>query len=413
MVNVPGALLVGDEPMFRISQCIAIGLLTLIFAVPALAQEPVITGVSVEIQENGAELITFDSTIPVAPKKTFTLANPDRVAIDIPLAKGAGVKLPANYTGRLLKAVRFGQFDKDTSRIVLDLQVPVSRGTVTPGAPFSMELSPVTPLPARKTLAKAPDHNADADEDDAPIAKPVTPTPSNKKSPATPEDRKPLIAIDAGHGGQDPGAIGVHETHERDITLNFAHALRTAFLKTGRYRVILTRDDDHYIMLQDRVAIARKAKADLFISMHADSNPRPEAHGLSIYTLSATASDDEAAALAERENKADIITGLNLNTTDADVANILIDLTQRETMNKSTTLADTIVESLHPKITKLPMTHRFAGFRVLKAPDVPSVLIELGFVSNPIDERLLLSPEYRDVVVSSIVKGVDKYEAAQ
>jgi N-acetylmuramoyl-L-alanine amidase len=238
--------------------------------------------------------------------------------------------------------------------------------------------------------------------------------PVENASPAAPKiERKPLIVIDAGHGGQDPGAIGLHLTHEKDVTLNYARYLRKALLDTGRYRVALTREDDHFVMLPERVAIARKLKADIFLSFHADSNPRPEARGLSIYTLSETASDDEAAALAEHENKADIIPGIDLNKTDADVASILIDLTQRETMNKSAIFADAVVDGLHGKITKLQKTHRFAWFRVLKAPDIPSALIELGFLSNADDERLLLSPEYRDLVIDSVVKGIDRFRAGE
>ena len=401
------------------------------------AETPTISHVTVEVRENGSELVTFESTAPVTPLHRFLLTKPDRVAIDIPHASGAGVKLPADYHGRLMQAIRFGQFNATLSRMVIDLKYPVKLGAVTPGAPFTLELIPASPLPSVAAVEEIPSpargrlgggRGSEAIADVSGSGEATTPIqpfdwkksdqchssscskPLQGEGKHMAEDKKPLIAIDAGHGGQDPGAIGLHATHERDVTLSFAHALRKALLATGRYRVLLTRDDDHYILLPDRVAIARKAKADMFISMHADSNPRPEARGLSIYTLSATASDDEAAALADRENKSDIITGLNLNTTDPDVAGILIDLTQRETMNKSMTLADRIVQSFdRHKINLLPSTHRFAGFRVLKAPDVPSVLIELGFLSNATDERLLLSPDYRDCVVASIAKGVDRY----
>ncbi len=359
------------------------------FPLAAYAEGASIAAPTFEAVDNQSEIVSFKVSDPIAPRKTFTLSNPDRVVIDLPSSEGSGMAL-SKSTSRLVKSVRFGQFDATTSRIVLDVVAPVTVDEVTPGAPLTLKLTATKALPAGATAAAATD-----------------------KSAASPEDMKPVIAIDAGHGGQDPGALGVHDTHEKDVTLNFARTLAKALTATGRYRVKLTRDEDKFIMLHDRVNIARKAQADLMISLHADSNPREDARGLSIYTLSATASDEEAAALADRENKADVITGINLNTTDADVANILIDLTQRETMNKSTKLADMIVASLHPKINRLPSTHRFAGFRVLKAPDVPSVLIELGFVSNATDERLLLSPEYRDVVVSSVMKGIDKYYAAQ
>lgn len=360
-------------------------ILLILAMIPALpyAQALTIAQVTVETGEGDSELVSFQTNNPVTPSKSFVLAGPDRVVIDLPHVSASGLKLPPDYTGRLIRSMRFGQFDANTSRLVLDLNYPVVIKSVSPGTPLVVELAPKNPLPPRA---------ADA---------------ANKLKSA----KKPLIMIDAGHGGQDPGAFGVHRTEEHDVTLNFARALKKALINSGRYRAALTREDDTYIMLPERVNIARRAKADLFISLHADSNPRAEARGLSIYTLSATASDEEAAALAERENKSDVITGIDLNTTDADVANILIDLTQRETMNKSTVLADAIVDNLSGKITRLQKTHRFAGFRVLKAPDVPSVLIELGFLSNVVDERLLLSSDYRDTVVDSIIKGVDKYYA--
>jgi N-acetylmuramoyl-L-alanine amidase len=345
---------------------------------PAFAQAR-IGGISVEVTAEGGELVRLSGDGALAPKKAFALTNPSRIVIDLPRIEGKNIALPKDYSGNLIRAVRFGQFDATTSRIVLDVSRPARVGAVSPGNPASIEIIPTG---------------------EAPTAAPLV------------ED-KPLVIIDAGHGGQDPGALGLHKTQEKQVTLNFARALRAALLRTGRYRVALTRDGDKFITLQDRVAIARKMKADIFVSLHADSNPRKEAKGLSIYTLSENASDAEAAALADRENKSDIIPGIDLNTTDADVASILIDLTQRETMNKSSALADAILETLHPKINKLPGTHRYAGFRVLKAPDIPSVLIELGFLSNATDERLVLSPEYRDLVVASIVKGIDRYRAGE
>lgn len=360
------------------------------------------SGIAIEIRANGQEHISFLSDDAITPRKSFLLTNPDRVVVDIPTAQASGIRLPSNSGSRLVKGVRFGQFDAATSRIVLDVTTPVTLIAVTGGSPLTLDITPTRPLaaiPPSPPIATAFPAKTSAGKPIAQTAKSITP----------PEDMKPMVAIDAGHGGQDPGAIGVHGTHERDVTLQFAKALRKALLQTGRYRVILTREDDRFILLKDRVEIARKANADMFISFHADSNPQAEARGLSLYTVSATASDDEAAALAERENKSDILPGIDLNTTDADVANILIDLTQRETLNKSTQLADTLVEKLHPKITKINTPHRFAGFRVLKAPDVPSVLIELGFLSNETDEKLLRSEEYRDLVVSSLVKGLDRY----
>ena len=191
--------------------------------------------------------------------------------------------------------------------------------------------------------------------------------------------------------------------------LNFAKALKARLLKNNHYEVMLTRDDDTFIMLRKRVEIARKAHGSLFISLHADSAPEEEAHGLSVYTVSEQASDTEAEALAARENKSDVLAGVDLSDERKDVAGILISLAERDTKNRSAMLADLLVTSLDDKVYLLPNSHRFAGFAVLKAPDIPSVLIETGFLSNPREEKLLNSKAYRDKVVSGIAHGVDAY----
>jgi N-acetylmuramoyl-L-alanine amidase len=358
---------------------------------PFAVAQPVVKGGTVELAPNGVERIILKSQ--AAPLKTFTLQNPDRAVIDLPGGIINPIALPPEYKGSLLKAIRYGRFNPTTSRVVFDLAQPAKFGRITSGdGEVIVELLPLN--------AAVPADEASSD-DEAPQA-------------VAPSNDRPLIVIDAGHGGQDSGALSHDEgMKEKDITLRYARSLADALLRSGRYRVALTRDSDRFIMLPDRVTSARKLEGDLFISLHADSNPNKEARGFSVYTLSETASDDEAAALAERENKSDVLPGMNLNTADEDVASILIDLTQRETMGKSTHLADAMVEALHPKVTRLPRTHRYAGFRVLKAPDIPSVLIELGFLSNPKDAKLLQSREYQSLVVSSIVKGIDRYLAEQ
>lgn len=361
-------------------------IVALLLPIPALAAA--ITGVRVEQGAGGVERLRFATDSAVTPTKVFPLGNPSRVVIDLPSVRATGVALPAGYRGRLIRGIRFGQFDAGTSRVVVDAAQPLKIvGTLS--------------LPNELLVDVAAFGAA------TPVGQPIAPS----APPVVKETEKPLIIIDAGHGGQDPGALGLHQTREKNVTLNFAIALKNGLLRTGRYRVALTRETDTFVMLPERVNIARKLKGDIFISLHADSNPRPEAQGLSVYTLSETASDDEAAALAERENKSDIISGLDLNTADEDVASILIDLAQRETMNKSSILAEKIVRNLHPKIVKLTNTHRFAGFRVLKAPDIPSVLVEIGFLSNSNDERLLQSTEYQTVFVASMVKALDAYRA--
>lgn len=368
-----------------------------------------------------SESVSIFSAKAITHKKLFTLTNPERIVFDFPSFDTMHVTLPAHYKPGLLRAIRAGQFSPDTSRVVFDLAVParfVSAQSIRNADGswrYEIKLAAINSSNQKtsehhlndnqlankqKNTLQTPDISRDA---------PISTSNSARVAYEASQDEKPLIVIDAGHGGQDPGATGVSGIKEKTITLEIANLLRQAFLRTGRYRVALTRDSDRYIMLTDRVAIARKLKADMFISLHADSNPHADAEGFSVYTISETASDAEAEALAKRENSVDDLSGLDLGSVDKDVADILIDLAARETKSKSAQIADIIVEALHPKIKKLPSTHRFAGFRVLKSPDIPSVLIELGFLTNKRDEAALKSREYRDLVTQSIVRGVDAY----
>jgi N-acetylmuramoyl-L-alanine amidase len=201
----------------------------------------------------------------------------------------------------------------------------------------------------------------------------------------------------------------LHGAHEKEITLTAARELREELKELRRYRVLLTRDRDIFIRLRDRIAIARAAGADLFISLHADKIENPEVRGLSVYTLSERASDAEAAALAEQENKVDLLGGFKLIGETAEVADILIDLVQRDNMNQSAQVAALLVRELRAETLLLPRTHRFAGFAVLKSPDVPSALIELGYLSNPTDERLLRSSKHRRRLAGAIARAIDAY----
>jgi len=229
---------------------------------------------------------------------------------------------------------------------------------------------------------------------------------SNKQSPL----RKPIIVIDAGHGGADPGAVGSKKLLEKDITLSAARELKEALEKTGRYTVHLTRSDDRYIKLYKRVSIARHKSADLFISLHADSINKSNVRGASIYTLSNTASDKQTARLAARENQVDLIAGVDLSHEDKEVANILIDLAMRDTMNQSKFFANTVVKNMIAKNMRvLPRTHRYAGFAVLKAPDTPSVLVEMGFMSNRKEAQLLATSSYQEKIALTLTKSIDEY----
>jgi N-acetylmuramoyl-L-alanine amidase len=251
-----------------------------------------------------------------------------------------------------------------------------------------------------------------------PVAEIVSPVPAAKqgKSPSMESIISPkrTIVIDAGHGGIDPGAESVAGYHEKEITLATARLLAKTLEQTGRYKVVLTRDSDVYLKLHERVARARAAHGNLFISLHADSAVSDRStRGASIYTLSETASDTESDRYAQRENRADAIGGVDLGDQSDDVAGILVDLTVRETVNDGNRLAGMMVESLeHKGVMLLPSTpHRSAGFAVLKSPDIPSVLIEMGYLSDMADARALADPRHQQQIANAIADGVDRYFA--
>lgn len=226
------------------------------------------------------------------------------------------------------------------------------------------------------------------------------------------EASRPLVVIDAGHGGHDPGAINAETgLREKDLTLAAAEAIRDALLKTGRFRVALTRNDDRFLLLQERYGIARQLSADLFISVHADSADNKEARGATVYTLSETASDREAARLAARENRADVLHGVDLGGQSSDVSSILVDLTQRETMSESANFAKLLHREAAPGVPFRPIYHRFASLMVLKAPDMPSILFETGYLSNEKDAAFLSSSEGRDAIAAGVRRAVEVYFA--
>jgi N-acetylmuramoyl-L-alanine amidase len=222
---------------------------------------------------------------------------------------------------------------------------------------------------------------------------------------------RPLVVIDAGHGGHDPGALApTGGMREKDITLAIAKSIRDELLRGGRVRVALTRDDDRFLILQERAEIARGLKADLFISVHADAAPAPEASGATVYTLSEVASDRKAAQLAARENKADIINGVNLSGEKSDISTILIDLAQRETMNASARFA-TLLRREGPSMGFRSDYHKMAGFAVLKAPDTPAILLEVGYITNPVDVTRITSADGKAAIATGIRRAVDVHFA--
>lgn len=381
--------------------------LVLLLLVPFSAEAGLaVTAVRVGTQPPATRLV-LDLTEPVS-YRLFTLTSPYRVVIDLPeLIWQADAEAIDNFG--VVARLRVGLFKPGTSRIVLDLNGPaqVQRSFLlepSQGGRYRLviDLEPI----AGDAFRAGPV----ATVQPAAATAPFTAPPAVKRSGR--RENKPVIAIDAGHGGVDPGAIGVGGTYEKRVTLAAARELKARLEATGKYKVVLTRDRDVFIRLRDRVLKARKAGADLFISLHADSIGSRNVRGLSVYTLSEHASDKEAAALATRENKADLIAGVDLASVEApEVVDILIDLAQRETMNLSAHYASILVDHLRDQVTLLAKTHRFAGFAVLKAPDVPSVLIELGYLSNPTEEKLLNDPGYRARLIEAIARATDRYFA--
>lgn len=348
--------------------------------------------------------------------RIFTLTNPARVVIDLPeltwqLPKDqlTEEQLPTNDQG-LIKALRYGLFAAGTSRVVLDMRGPVGvKSVLSLPAGDSGNFRLVVDLQSVSS-----DVFFNPQERQAIVSKTPLPTaraavPEIAALPKKDTDRRPTIVIDAGHGGVDPGAIGVSGTYEKVLALDYARELKRALEGTGRFRVVMTRNKDIFIRLRDRIALAQKAEGDLFVSLHANTFRTNVIKGASVYTLSEDASDAEAAALAKKENTADVIAGLNFGGQTEDVSMILIDLAQRETMNLSKNFANELVGELG-KVTKLlKNTHRFAGFAVLKSPTIPSVLVEIGYMSNREEERLLLSAAHRKTVTGSIVKAVERF----
>lgn len=237
-----------------------------------------------------------------------------------------------------------------------------------------------------------------------------------KKSPGRPipPPRPKLIALDPGHGGRDPGALGVRGTPEKGVVWIVAGELRQQLQAGGRYRVMLTRAGDSYVALRERVARAQAAKADLFLSIHADSHPDPGVRGASVYTLSDEATDREAAALAARENRADkVVSGVPLANQSDVVAKALVAMSQRGTVNDSCRFADTIVGTFGQSgVRLLPRTHRKAGFAVLTSPDIPAALVELGYLSNVQDEKLLTVRQHQMALARALRASIDAHFAA-
>jgi N-acetylmuramoyl-L-alanine amidase len=345
--------------------------------------------------------------------RVFTLADPYRVVIDLTQVI---FKLPPNAgeQGRgLVKAFRFGLMMQGGSRIVIDTEGPVKVDQAF-GFDTPSRLDTTDAQPSKLIIDLVPTDRQSfiASEDRSGEGRSAHATAPRIEEIAKDEnDLRPLIVLDPGHGGIDTGTKGLDGQNEKDIVLVFARTLRDQLVNTGKYRVAMTRSDDIFIPLNERVRFARNRKAALFISIHADSVPRRQgqAEGASVYTLSEEASDAEAAAIAEAENKSDALAGIDLSAEPNDVANILVDLAQRETKTFSLQFARSLTNELKTTVRLHKHPLKSAGFVVLKAPDVPSVLIELGYMSTRDDLKFLMSSAWQDRTATAVVRSINAY----
>lgn len=400
-----------------------------------------------------------------ADYRLFFLANPSRLVLDMPTLTWPQHQVPSG--SGLVKGWRYGQFGEGT-RIVLDLSAPVSFSTAldlpardgkgprlvldlrSGGAPefakligqswgqrgqqsFSMAAAPSEISAADSHVEEAPsallqdtpatlaENNDLAEAGLSPAALIPASAPASiaglgvcPKPPQLPErrrnyDPRPLVVLDAGHGGVDPGAIGVNGVREKDITLAVVRQLADRLKSSGHYRVAMTRSRDVFVPLRERVAIARRQGADLFISIHADSAESSSAQGSTIYTLSERASDREAARLADSENRSDQLAGLEAVAGDDNVASLLTTMSYAASLNQSRDFSALLASELGRHIRMTDQPQRSAGFAVLKAPDMPSALIEMGYLSNRAEVRLLTQPDHQRQLVSAIERGVEKF----
>lgn len=338
--------------------------------------------------------------------QTYLMERPDRVIVDLP---EVAFHLPPE-TGRkrqgLIASYRYGLFAPGRSRVVMDLAEPaivsaISTETGAPGgaAILVIELARAERAEFQRAVAET-----------SGVSKPAPEQPAAKEI----QDARPVIVIDPGHGGIDPGAAAHTGVAEKDLVLDFARLLKERLDAQGRYRVLLTRDTDVFVSLGDRVRAARSAKADLFISIHADSiSGEQNVRGLTVYTGSERASDADSARLADRENRSDAAAGVESVETPDEIMDILQELTLRETRTFSHGFAARLVAELDSvaRLNKNP--RREAGFRVLRAHDVPSVLVELGYLSSRQDLDLLMSDEWRGKMVAAMSVAIDRFFATR
>ena len=370
--------------------------LTLLAAIAAAAgplSAAEIRGVRIAESDSGVRVVV-DLSAP-AEHKAFLLDNPARVVVDL-ARSSLKTRLPRGEG--MVKAVRSGKLSHAGLRLVFDLTGPVALETSTAGPAGNAGHRLVLDLaiPGAKPVAVTP-------------AVPVAIRPAHAPSES---GRDIIIAVDAGHGGVDPGASGRRGTREKDVVLEVAKILAARINQETGMRAVLTRDGDYFISLQERTRRARRAKADLFVSIHADSIANPDVSGSSVYVLSERGATSEAARwLAERENAADLMGGVKLDDKDPTLANVLMDLSQTASISSSMIAADIVLKSLDRIGEVRKPRVQQAGFVVLKSPDIPSMLVETAFISNREDERKLTTPAHRTKLAHAIFAGIEQYFA--
>ena len=393
---------------------LVLAFLSLVFSPARLVHAEMSAIIAARVNGNEARTRFVADLTEVANYSAYVMPDPFRVIVDLPeldfrLDPGGGA-----ISMGLVQEYRYGPLGEGKSRIVIDTAGPVL-------IEKSFILNPENGQPARLVIDLVKTDRAafmkayrlqekagkTAGAVPLPPAKPGTELPAAMRKAKTGGRR--LIVIDPGHGGMDPGAIGIRKTKEKDVVLAFGLALKAEIESAGKYDVMMTRDDDRFLSLKDRVRVAREHEADLFIAIHADTVRGQSARGATLYTVSEKASDAEAEALAEKENRADIIGGVDLGEESPEITDILIDLVQRESKIHSIFFARKAAVELKTVTLMTGKPIRSAGFVVLKAPDVPSVLLELGYLTSKSDEDLLTNQSWRKRVAAALNAAVERY----
>jgi len=387
---------------------VAVTIMLLQLSAAALAQPLTARDVAIAGDETRTRIVIHFDAEP--DLRWVLLRGPHRLAIELPQTRFSFDPSRLKAHG-LVRNIEHGRVGDDSARVVVVTKGPfvVERAEVIPeesgtGARLALDLAAAGESAFEAALAEQAMTTAATVNADKSGRVPAAPQAATKRF---------TVVIDPGHGGDDGGARGVGGTTEKDVTLAFAQLLAEKLRSSGSYEIRLTRESDVFLRLDERVRIARQLDADLFISVHADTIRHKNIRGATVYTVSDTASDAEAQALADRENLADRLGGMEFPEEKREVADILVDLIRRETHAFSVNFARTLVGELADTVGLINNPHRFAGFRVLKAPDVPSVLVELGYLSNEKDEAQLVDPEWRARAVGSIASAISQFAASR